>query len=323
MELTIAGKTLPGPHGLTVCSVVHDEMYFLPEFLRHYRALGADRFLFLDDASGDGTADFLAAQPDCMVLRSSARYFDRIGGERAIYAWRKAMLDRFCDRQWAVVADADEFVVPPPGLNLPDVAASLQRRGASAVWGVMLDVYPRDIADLFRAGPFRLDDAWFFDARRHMIARPGRKKPVTLYRGSRARLMGAAGLIPPGAGRLKRALVQLGLGAHVKVNVIHKAPLVRWDAGHRFVGSHQIEPFPATADILPILHFKFTPDLGRKIDYALETGGYVDGSRQYDALAALIARMRARGSGFLGRRSQPVGDGAALYASAAAVWSDR
>ena len=26
--------------GLTLCAVVHDEMFFLPEFLRHYRALG-------------------------------------------------------------------------------------------------------------------------------------------------------------------------------------------------------------------------------------------------------------------------------------------
>ena len=29
------------------------------------------------------------------------------------------------------------------------------------------------------------------------------------------------------------------------------------------------------------MHFKFTADLGRKIEYALETGGYNQGSRSY------------------------------------------
>ena len=43
---------------LLVC-VLKDEMYFLPEFLAHYRALGVEHFVFLDDASTDGTTVFL------------------------------------------------------------------------------------------------------------------------------------------------------------------------------------------------------------------------------------------------------------------------
>ena len=46
-----------GSYAATVCAIVHDEMFFLPAFLAHYRRLGADRFVILDDASTDGTAD--------------------------------------------------------------------------------------------------------------------------------------------------------------------------------------------------------------------------------------------------------------------------
>ena len=47
------------------------------------------------------------------------------------------------------------------------------------------------------------------------------------------------------------------------------------------------------------MHFKFTADLGRKIDYALATGGYNQGSRSYRLYATLIERMRARDAAFL------------------------
>lgn len=186
----------------------------------------------------------------------------------------------------------------------------------------MVDVYPRRIADIRdTARPFRLDDEWYFDAVRHMLARPGRSKPITLYRGSRARLMGAAGMVEPSMSRVKRAAVQLGLGGYVKRNVIHKVPLMRWTAGHRFAGSHQIEPPPRIADHLVILHFKFTADLGRKLAYALESGGYYDGSRQYADLDRLLSRLEERGLGFTGRRSRRVGSGADLYARGVGRWS--
>ena len=51
-----------------------------------------------------------------------------------------------------------------------------------------------------------------------------------------------------------------------------------------------------------MMHFKFTADLGRKIEYALATGGYNQGSRSYRLYATLIERMRARDGSFLGTR---------------------
>jgi hypothetical protein len=53
-----------------------------------------------------------------------------------------------------------------------------------------------------------------------------------------------------------------------------------------------------------MMHFKFTADLGRKIEYALATGGYNQGSRSYRLYATLIERMMRDSGG--GRFLAPV-----------------
>lgn len=323
MRIDIVKNPMEGRYKVTLCAIVHDEMYFLPEFFRYYRTLGVERFVVLDDASDDGTTEFLAQQGDCMLLKSDVRYFDEVDGERAIYAWRQALMERFCLGQWTLFADADEFVALPQDTGIADIVLRLEQRGSDSIWGVMVDMYPASISEVRSSGePFRLDDPWYFDAGRHVVVRPGRRKPVTLYRGSRARLMGENGMTEPGMSWAKRAALRIGLGGYVKRNVIHKVPLVRWTSAHRFDGSHQIAPPPTVGDHLAIMHFKFTGDLGRKLDYALESGGYFDGSRQYVELAQLLASMEQRNASFLGRRSRRLTSGADLYRSGPGLWSN-
>ena len=45
-------------------STVRNEIVRLPHFLAHYRKLGVNHFLFVDNDSDDGTTAFLAEQPD-------------------------------------------------------------------------------------------------------------------------------------------------------------------------------------------------------------------------------------------------------------------
>lgn len=214
MRIDILGNPMLGRYRLSLCAIVHDELYFLPAFLAHYRGLGVERFIFLDDASTDGTRELIAAEPDCMLLGSDKRYFDEVEGKRALYAWRQAMMDRFCQDQWAIFADADEFLALPPGTGIEAMTARLDRLGSRAVWGVMVDLYPATVAEI-RAGaaaaPFALDQGWFFDARRHLWCRAGAARPIGLYRGSRARLLAENG-IAAGSGRLRDLAARIGLG---------------------------------------------------------------------------------------------------------------
>ena len=56
--------------------------------------------------------------------------------------------------------------------------------------------------------------------------------------------------------------------------------------------------------MVAILHFKFTADLGRKIEYALTSGGYNQGSRSYRLYATLIERMMQGGASFRAKASR-------------------
>jgi hypothetical protein len=77
-----------------------------------------------------------------------------------------------------------------------------------------------------------------------------------------------------------------------------------------------MRPPPVARDLLAIMHFKFTPDLRRKIDYALKTGGYFEGSKEYRLMHLLLKRMEARSRGFLSSRSMRMERPADLYAGA-------
>ncbi|HWA61069.1 MAG TPA: glycosyltransferase family 2 protein, partial [Caulobacteraceae bacterium] len=72
---TLKAASLPR-HGPLVFALVRDEDYFLPHFFAHYRALGVAGFLIYDDRSQAPTRDFLAAQPDCLVVTSDHSFGD-------------------------------------------------------------------------------------------------------------------------------------------------------------------------------------------------------------------------------------------------------
>ena len=313
--LEIRSNPMLGTYAATVCAIVHDEMFFLPAFLDHYRRLGADRFVILDDASTDGTMAFLAAQPDVMMVGSRIRYFEqvayppemlaRIRETRAVRLWRDQMLDQYCAGQWAVVVDPDEFLALPT--SLPAFFAGLAAEGAEAAWGVMIDMYPERVRDILGKDQarFRLEGPWFFDAKPHLDpAQPREIPPVPrlVYPGSVARLFATWDVLPQGT-LVRRVRWRLSGYRYQGHSIIHKTPVVFWRVGDCYLNCH-VTSKKVAPRVVPIMHFKFTVDLGRKIEYALSTGGYSQGSRSYQLYATLIERMRARDGAFVARVSR-------------------
>ena len=87
---------------ITVCSIVKDELFHLPAFFDHYRKLGAEQFIILDDKSRDGTGEFLRSQPDCLVLEAQQGFGDIMpSGQRAGVMWKSAIPQTFCKDRWA------------------------------------------------------------------------------------------------------------------------------------------------------------------------------------------------------------------------------
>ena len=313
--LVVRANPMPGRWRATVCCIVHDEMYFLPAFLAYYRRLGVDRFVVLDDRSTDGTAEYLGQQPDVMVVESPLRYFEeiayapeakaRVRELRAVRLWRDQLMDQFCTGQWALAVDPDEFLAIP-GDDLPAFLAGLEAEGAEAAWGVMVDMYPEKAADILVAGegearPFSLDGPWYFDGRPHLDPAQERESPPVprmVYPGSVARLFAEWKVLPQGT-RWQQLKRRISGFRYEPSQMIHKTPIVFWKAGDWFLNCHVTSKPVSRTRVVAMMHFKFTTDLGRKIAYALETGGYNQGSRSYRLYATLLARMRDADAGFL------------------------
>ncbi|CAN5679180.1 glycosyltransferase family 2 protein [soil metagenome] len=320
--LTIRHNPMLGRHALTLCCIMRDERFFLDAFLAHYRALGVDRFIVLDDGSSDGSTECLAAEPDVMLVASPLRYAQQIEYDaalraqvletRAVRLWRDQLMNQFCAGQWAIAADADEFLCLPEGLDARALAGRLEREGHDALWGAMIDMYPERIADM-QPGPqpggnpggnpggearFALDAPWYFDGREHIRPAAGRAVPRGVYPGSRARLVAEHGVLPQGSlvRRLRRRLSGYRYAPH---GMLYKVPLVFWREGDMFRNCHCLTK-PVTPDyVLPIMHFKFTVDLQRKVDFAVASGGYSLGSSGYKRIRDLLERMKAQDAAFL------------------------
>lgn len=104
----VAGKDTPSS-GFTLLSLLKNELYFLPAFLSHYRRLGVQRFVFLNDGSDDGSVEYLLDQPDTILVESDHSYGDPVlippslsqitRNLRMMVLWRSIMHDMFADER--------------------------------------------------------------------------------------------------------------------------------------------------------------------------------------------------------------------------------
>lgn len=325
-DIYVKSNDLSHVAGPTLIAMVHNEMYFLPAWLEHYRKLGVERFILLDDASTDATLDYLKSLPDVMVVGSKHRYGDTVvvadrstlnaqdGQTRKFgHLWRMMMTEKYALDTWAVHADADEFLVLPKGRCLGDLFEEFASADFDAVTGTMLDTYPADIGtlrDQMTHTSVNLSDDWYFDARPHRLPKAGRFRKV--YAGSRSRLfhdfLPRPALHP--APWLKYHIRRLwhGRGPYRYANETEKFPLIRWRPGTWMQSSHKVSLRISSSHHLPILHMKFTGDLYRRAHIAIRDQSYYRGSADYVRLVELIAEMESRNASFLCPWSAPIHD---------------
>ena len=298
---------------LSVFTVVRNEMFFLPAFLDHYRTLGVEQFLFVDDRSTDDTLDFLARQSGCVVLQSKVRYGEQIGGQRAGHVWKNEIPHRYFVGKWAVCVDADEFLRIPSGFpTLPQFLKELSARGLDAVAAVMIDCYPADLVGFANVQPpgtaaeLTARYPWF-DRGPYIRWSKGQKRPEVINGGVRERLFRQYGIstrsfFKPSWTVLARRIRRL-FGGDRNIQSIHKVPLVKWGPDRYYEHSHSLNAAPATGLLLAISHYKFTGVLHQKIKHAVTSGAYSGNSRLYHGYHQLLEHMQKTDCSFLGPES--------------------
>jgi len=131
-------KSTSAPMDAVVMVVlVRDGMFYLEEFLRHYRGLGAGQFVFCDNGSSDGTIERLKLEPDTVILQSNLPW----GEVENLY--RRHAAERYAPGRWCLFADMDEMFDPGHGApDLPALARMLDADGHTALVAQMLEMVP-------------------------------------------------------------------------------------------------------------------------------------------------------------------------------------
>lgn len=253
--------------------VVRNEFLRLPAVLDHHRHSGIDRFVVVDNASTDGTTEFLAQQPDVDLHWTDTSYAEsRFGLD-----WIHQLLDARASGRWALTIDADELFVHPMSeqMDLRDFCRRLDQHGVGAVCAIMLDMYSDGpIAQTaYARGASLLDACPFFDPGPYDVLRSNVFPRFELRGGARSRFFwdGERGGAQP---------------------TVSKVPLVRWQPGYRYTSStHYMNAAPSLCNMMgALLHFKFLADFRPRADDEAARGEHFAAAREYKRYAARLAQ---------------------------------
>lgn len=256
----------PARDAVVFVGVMRNEAALVGDFLAHWRGIGVDRFVILDNESDDGMTERLAGEPDVDLHRVRRRFFPPTK-----QGWiNRAIADYGHDR-WYVTADADEHLVFDGcgARSLRELVGFAEARGLRRVRGMLVDMYREGpvLARTPRTGS--LGEAYpLFDADSYEETLC--KQRISRHGGPRWRRFWRAGISPE----------------------LTKYPLFHIRAGEVFDNPHHLYPYGenfASPCLAGILHYKFHDRLAAKIADAVERGQYFDASAEYRHYAEVLA----------------------------------
>jgi hypothetical protein len=255
-----------------------NERVRLPYFLEYYRDLGVQHFLFVDNDSDDGTAAYLADQPDCSVWHTAKGY------KRARFGmdWINWLLMRYGHGHWTLTVDPDEFFVYPFCDTRPIQALTdwLDASSIKSFAAMLLDMYPKGRIDAepYIEGQNPLEIASWFDSGNYLIQKNARFGNLWIQGGPRMRVF-----FPEDP---------------AKAPALNKIPLVKWDRRYAFVSStHMLLPrglnqvydeWGGEKASGLLLHTKFLDTFSAKAKEELERKQHYAASVEYRAYADLM-----------------------------------
>lgn len=254
-----------------------NERIRLPYFLEYYRNQGINHFFFVDNASTDGTGDYLKDQPDCSLWQT------RHGYKRARFGmdWVNWLLLRYAHNHWTLTVDPDEFFVYPFCDTRPIQALTdwLDASSIKSFSAMLLDMYPKGRIDAqpYREGQNPLEIATWFDSGNYVIRKNPRYGNLWIQGGPRMRALFAD----------KPALAP----------ALNKIPLVKWERKNTYASStHMLLPrgLNLTYDEWGgekasglLLHTKFLDTFTQKAQEELVRAQHYNASVEYKAYADL------------------------------------
>jgi hypothetical protein len=115
-------------------------MFYLQEFLHHYRTLGAHSFVFFDTGSTDGTVERLKQEPDVSILHSDLPWGEFESD------FRNYAATTLCMGHWVLYADMDELFCfeGQEQIGLRGLTRYMQTQGYTGLVAQMLEMVPKE-----------------------------------------------------------------------------------------------------------------------------------------------------------------------------------
>lgn len=244
--------------------VIKNDMEKLPYFMEHYRRLGVEVFIFMDNDSTDGTREYLCGQYDTIVYNSKQEY----SSARRV-AWLNRLIAMYGNNKWCLIVDSDEFVnyIGSEENNLTEVIKIAKQRNFNRIQGFMLDMYSKD--GLFKKNEQDsfLSTNRFFDRSSYELK--GSDKGLLIHGGPRKRIF--------------------------KNNMLlSKYPLFYFGKNDVIANSHYMVPVASIKSCLVgvvLCHYKFIDDADiTKIKEAVKNENYASNSEDYKKYLAAIQK---------------------------------
>lgn len=267
---------LIGPGDILAFVTQRNERVRLPYFLDYYRNLGVRHFLFVDNDSNDGSADYLRAQPDLSLWSTGASY------KRARFGmdWINWLLLRHGRNHWCLTVDPDEFLVYPHCETRPLGALTswLDSSGRRSFPAMLLDMYPRGgLSDqTYQEGQNPFEIASWFDPANYAISKNQYFGNLWIQGGPRTRTFFDYDPLTGPA--------------------LNKIPLVKWHWRYAYVSStHML--LPRSLNLVYdedggemasgcLLHAKFLSTFAQKSAEELRRAQHYANSQEYRAYSA-------------------------------------
>ena len=95
--------------------------------------------IVMDNASTDGSGEYLAEQPDVHLFYTEMRYT----GSSAGRLWMQELCEHYGMGRWCLTADVDELLSYPASefVSLPQLCTYLDIEGSRGLFTVFLDMY--------------------------------------------------------------------------------------------------------------------------------------------------------------------------------------
>lgn len=204
-------------------ATIRNEIDRLEFWLEHHRAMGIGHFLIVDNASTDGSTEYLAKQSDVSVWTTSESYKKaRFGID-----WLTCLQFRYGRGRWCLTLDADELFVYPyhDKRVIGDLTNHLESIGRRSFGALMIDLYPDGpVGDgRYTSGDDPTHVLPWFDPAGYVVQRKTDLLNLWVRGGPRARLFYKDDID--------------------RAPTLSKVPLVKWSMPYAYVSStHSILP---------------------------------------------------------------------------------